>query len=98
KRGIIDRFRSLPMRSWTVLVGHTVADLVRNTISSVIMILVGLAVGFRPTADFMEWLAVFGILLLFTFAMSWLSAIMGLFAKSVEAVQWISFVFIFPIT
>src|SRR3990167_338999 len=98
KRGIVDRFRSLPMRSWTLLVGHTVADLVRNTISSTVMILVGLAVGFRPVASFSEWLAVLGILLLFTFAMSWLSAIMGLLAKSVEAVQWISFVFIFPIT
>lgn len=98
QRGIIDRFRSLPMRSSAVLIGHTVADLVRNTISSIIMILVGLAVGFRPTASISEWLLVFGILLLFTFAMSWLSAILGLFAKSIEAVQWISFVFIFPLT
>jgi ABC-2 type transport system permease protein len=98
KRGIIDRFKSLPMRSSAVLVGHTVGDLVRNTISSVIMILVGLAVGFRPTATWSEWLLVFGILLLFTFAFSWLSAMVGLLAKSVEAVQWVSFVFIFPLT
>jgi ABC-2 type transport system permease protein len=98
QRGIIDRFRSLPMRSSAVLVGHTVADLARNTISSVIMILVGLAVGFRPSANVQEWALVFGILLLFTFAMSWLSAILGLLAKSIEAVQWISFVFIFPLT
>lgn len=97
-RGIIDRFKSLPMRSSAVLIGHTVADLVRNTISAIIMILVGLAVGFRPTASPLEWAGVFGILLLFTFAMSWLSAILGLFAKSVEAVQWMSFVFIFPLT
>lgn len=98
QRGIIDRFRSLPMRSSAVLVGHTVADLVRNTVSSIIMIAVGLLVGFRPTANFWEWVAVFGILLLFTFALSWMSAILGLFAKSIEAVQWISFVFIFPLT
>lgn len=98
QRGIIDRFRSLPMLSSAVFVGHTVADLVRNTISSVIMILVGLLVGFTPTASPADWLMVFGILMLFTFAMSWLSAILGLFAKSVEAVQWISFVFIFPLT
>jgi ABC-2 type transport system permease protein len=97
-KGIVDRFRSLPMFSSAVLIGHTVADLVRNTISSVIMILVGLLVGFRPTATLSEWLIVFGILMLFTFAMSWLSAILGLFAKSIEAVQWISFVFIFPLT
>lgn len=98
KRGIIDRFRSLPMLSSAVLIGHTVADLVRNTVSSVIMILVGLAVGFRPTANVWEWFLVLGIMLLFTFAFSWLSAIMGLLAKSVEAVQWISFVFVFPLT
>lgn len=97
-KGIVDRFRSLPMFSSAVLIGHTVADLVRNTISSVIMILVGLLVGFRPTATLLEWVMVFGILMLFTFAMSWLSAILGLFAKSIEAVQWISFVFIFPLT
>jgi len=98
QRGIVDRFKSLPMLPSAVLVGHTVADLVRNTVSSIIMILVGVAVGFRPEANVAEWALVFAILLLFTFAMSWLSAIMGLFAKSIEAVQWMSFVFVFPIT
>lgn len=98
QRGIVDRFRSLPMLPSAVLVGHTVADLVRNTISSIIMILVGLAVGFRPQANIGEWALVFGILLLFTFALSWLSAIIGLLAKSIEAVQWMTFVFVFPIT
>lgn len=98
QRGIVDRFRSLPMNSSAVLTGHVVADLVRNTISSVIMILVGLLIGFRPTASFTEWLMVLGVMLLFTFAISWLSAIMGLLAKSIEAVQWIGFVIIFPLT
>ena len=98
QRGIIDRFKSLPMLSSAVLIGHTVADLVRNVASGIIMVLVGLLVGFRPTADVWEWLMVLGILLLFTLALSWLSAIMGLLAKSIEAVQWISFVFVFPLT
>lgn len=98
QRGIIDRFRSLPMFSSAVLVGHTVADLVRNTISSVIMVLVGLLVGFRPTASVWEWVLVFGILMLFTFAFSWLSAILGLFAKTIEGVQWLTFVLVFPLT
>jgi ABC-2 type transport system permease protein len=98
QRGIIDRFKSLPMISSAVLIGHTVADLVRNTVSAVIMILVGLAVGFRPNATFWEWVAAFGILLLFTLSMSWISAILGQLARSIEAVQWISFVFIFPLT
>lgn len=98
RRGIIDRFKSLPMVSSTVLIGHVVADLVRNTISATIMILVGLLVGFRPTASFTEWLLALGLLLIFTFALSWLSAIIGLIAKSVEAVQWIGFMFVFPLT
>lgn len=98
QRGIIDRFRSLPMLSSAVLIGHTVADLVRNTVSSFIMIVVGLLVGFRPTATVGEWLLAIGILLLFTLAISWLSAILGLLAKSIEAVQWFSFVAIFPLT
>lgn len=98
QRGIIDRFRSMPMMSSAVLFGHTVADLARNSISTVIIVLVGLVVGFRPTANVVEWVLVFGIVLLFTFALSWLSAIIGLLAKSIEAVQWITFVLVFPLT
>jgi ABC-2 type transport system permease protein len=98
QRGIMDRFRSLPMLSWAVLNGHVVADLVRNTASSIILIGVALLVGFRPKANIGEWAMAFGILLLFTLAISWLSAILGLVAKSIEAVQWFSFVVIFPLT
>jgi ABC-2 type transport system permease protein len=98
QKGIMDRFRSLPMISSAVLIGHTTADLVRNTISSVIMLAVALLAGFRPSASPIEWVAVFGILLLFTYAFSWLSAIIGLLAKSVEGVQWMTFVFVFPLT
>ena len=98
RRGIIDRFRSLPMVSSAVLVGHTVTDLVRNTISTIIMILAGLLVGFRPVANVWDWVMIMGILAIFTFAMSWLSAIMGLVSKTIEGVQWITFVVVFPIT
>ncbi len=98
KRGIIDRFKSLPMASSAVLVGHVAADLFRNIVSSVVLILVGLLIGFRPTASITDWLMALGMLLLFTLAFSWLSAIVGLLAKSVEAVQWMSFMFIFPLT
>ncbi|MEK7218259.1 MAG: ABC transporter permease, partial [Patescibacteria group bacterium] len=62
------------------------------------MILVGILVGFRPTAGAREWLLAAGLLLLFTFAISWFSAILGLLARSVEAVMWIGFMFIFPLT
>lgn len=98
QRGIIDRFRSLPMLSMTVLNGHVVADLVRNTVSTAVMIAVALLVGFRPAASPIEWVYALGILLLFTLAISWLSAILGIVAKSIEGVQWFSFVAIFPLT
>jgi ABC-2 type transport system permease protein len=97
-KGIMDRFRSLPMLSAAMLIGHTTADLVRNLISSIIMVAVAFAVGFRPNATVFEWFAVVGILLLFTYALSWMSAILGLLAKSVEAVQWFGFIFVFPLT
>lgn len=98
KRGIIDRFKSLPIMSSAVMIGHVSADLFRNTISSIVMIAVAFLVGFRPEANFLEWLMIWGIVMLFTFAFSWFSAIMGLLAKSVEAVQWMGFLFVFPLT
>lgn len=98
KRGIVDRFKSLPMVSSAVLTGHVTADLARNLVSSVILILVAAIMGFKPAADQFDWLYIMGILLLFTFALSWVSAIMGLVAKSVEAVQWLGFFIVFPLT
>ena len=98
QKGIIDRFRSLPMSNLAVLNGHVISDLFRNGISTVVMILAGLAIGFRTNADFMDWLLIAGILLLFTLTFSWLSAIMGVLAKSVEGVQWLSFIIVFPLT
>lgn len=98
KNGIVDRFRSLPMSNLAVLNGHVVSDLFRNTISTTVMLLVGLLIGFRAEANFVEWLAIAGILLLFTFSFSWLMVILGVMAKSVEAVQWLTFVIIFPLT
>lgn len=98
KEGIVDRFRSLPMASSALLFGHVTADLVRNVISGVVIVLIGMLVGFRPQATLTEWLLVIGLSLLFTLAISWLSAILGLMVKSLEAAQWIGFVFIFPLT
>ena len=97
-KGIIDRLKSLPIVSSAVMTGHVVADLVRNLISSVVMILVALLVGFRPVASFTDWLLIAGLLVLFTLGFSWLSAVVGLVAKSVEAVQWFGFVLVFPLT
>lgn len=96
--GIVDRFRSLPMAPSALLVGHIVADMIRNIISGIIIIIVGFIVGFRPNASLSEWLLVFGLAMLFTLAISWLSAILGLLVKSLEAAQWMGFVVIFPLT
>jgi ABC-2 type transport system permease protein len=98
QKGIVDRFRSLPMSNLAVLNGHVISDLFRNSISSIVMILAGLVIGFRAHASFTQWLLIAGIVLLFTLAFSWLSAIMGLLAKSVEGVQWLGFVLVFPLT
>lgn len=98
KEGIVDRFKSLPMASSALLIGHITSDLVRNIISGIIIVLVGFAVGFRPNATLTEWLLVILLGLVFSLAISWLSAILGLLVKSLEAAQWIGFVLIFPLT
>lgn len=98
QKGIVDRFRSLPMSNLAVLNGHVVSDLFRNSFSTLVMIVTGLVIGFRSDASFLDWLAIAGILMLFTLAFSWLAAIVGVIAKSVEAVQWLSFIVIFPLT
>jgi ABC-2 type transport system permease protein len=98
QKGIVDRFRSLPMANLAVLNGHVISDLFRNAISTVVMVLTGLVIGFRSNADVVDWVLIAGIILLFTLAFSWLAAIVGVFAKSVEAVQWLSFIIVFPLT
>jgi ABC-2 type transport system permease protein len=98
QKGIMDRFRSLPMSNLAVLNGHVISDMLRNSISTVVMLLAGLVMGFRSSASATDWLLIAGILLLFTLAFSWLAAIVGVLAKSVEAVQWLTFVIIFPLT
>jgi ABC-2 type transport system permease protein len=98
KEGIIDRFRSLPMHNAAVVVGHVISDLFRNVISGVIIVLLGLLIGFRPNASAGEWALVVVLAVLFTLAISSLSAILGLLVKSLEAAQWMGFVIIFPLT
>lgn len=98
QRGIVDRFRSLPMSNLAVLNGHVVSDVFRNAISTLVMLLAGLVIGFRSGASVVDWAYIALILVLFTLAFSWISAIMGIVAKSVEGVQWLTFVIIFPLT
>jgi len=95
--GVMDRFRSLPMLRLAILTGHVVADLCRSLIGMVVMVLVGLVVGFRPSADAKAWVTAIGLTLLVTFALSWVSALLGLLGNSVEAVQQFGIILIVPI-
>jgi ABC-2 type transport system permease protein/oleandomycin transport system permease protein len=98
EKGLIDRFRSLPMAKSAVLTGRTIADLVRTVVVVVIMFLVGILVGFRPTGSVLAILGAVGLMLLVTFAFSWISATMGLLVHSVEAAQSAGFIWLFPLT
>jgi ABC-2 type transport system permease protein len=82
--GIFDRFHSMPIARSAPLWGHVLTSLVSNWISIVVIILVALVMGFRSSAGVLAWLAVAGILTLFILALTWLAAIAGLSAKSVD--------------
>ena len=98
QKGIIDRFRSLPMARSAVLVGRTTSDLLNNFIVLVVMAVVGLTVGWRVNTSFLEGLAGFAVLLFFGYAMSWISATIGLMVRSVEVAQSAGFIWLFPLT
>ena len=98
QKGLVDRFRSLPMARSAVLTGRTIADLVRNMFVVVVMLIVGLLVGFRPEADVTGWAGAMGLMLLLSFAFSWIGATIGLLMRSVEAVQSAGFIWLFPLT
>ncbi|MFI6677832.1 ABC transporter permease [Kribbella sp. NPDC050470] len=93
--GMIDRLRSLPIRSFAVLTGHVTASIARNSVSTAIVILASLAMGFRPVAGLGDWLAAIGLLLLYVLALSWLAAGLGVIAKSVESASTLSFFMLF---
>ncbi|WP_030569081.1 ABC transporter permease [Streptomyces aureocirculatus] len=82
--GIINRFRTMAISRSSVLVGHVVGNVIRTLISLSLVIVVALAVGFRPDAGAVEWLAALGILVALAFALAWISAAMGLGSQSVE--------------
>ncbi|MGH2655769.1 MAG: ABC transporter permease [Actinomycetota bacterium] len=97
-KGIIDRFRSLPMSRSAVLMGRTASDIVYNAISIFVMTITGLIVGWRIHTGAFEAISGFIILLVFAYAVSWIMAYVGLKVSSVEVVQNASFMFIFPLT
>lgn len=93
--GIIDRFRTMPIRSISVITGHVAASLVRNLIATAVVIGVAFLVGFRPSANFAEWLMAFGVIVLFILAFTWLYAAIGLVASSPSAASAYGFALLF---
>jgi len=98
KKGLVDRFRSLPMSRGAVLAGRTLADVGTNVISLAIMIAVGMIAGFSFDAPLTHIVAGIGLMLLFGYAFSWVFAYIGLTASSPEASQSFGFIVIFPLT
>jgi ABC-2 type transport system permease protein len=98
QKGVIDRFRSLPMAPSAVLFGRTLSDVAINIISLVVMALTGLLVGWRIRSSLLEALAGFALLLLFAYAVSWIMAVVGLAVRTPEVVNNASFMVIFPLT
>ena len=96
-KGLIERFRSLPMARSAVLAGRSLADLVRNTFVVTLMCVVGFLVGFRPTTNVLAFLAGVGLLLLLGFALSWLFAIVGLGVRNAESAQAATFPLTVPL-
>ncbi len=97
-RGVIDRFRSLPMSRLAVLSGRTVADAMRGIITNTVIIVMGIIIGFRFQNGLAWALAAFFLVLLFGYAVTWFFAWMGLTLRSVEAVQAATFLPAFPLT
>ena len=95
QRGIFERFHSMPIARSAALWGHVLTSLVSNAISVVVIILVALIMGFRSSAGVLSWLAVAGILALFTLTLTWIAAIAGLSAKSVDGAGAFSYPIIF---
>ncbi|SDY89570.1 ABC transporter efflux protein, DrrB family [Asanoa ishikariensis] len=98
QKGIVDRFRSLPMSRGAVLFGRTSSDLINNVFTVIVMSITGVIVGWRINEGFLRGVAGFAILFLFAYAMSWISAVIGLSVKSVEVAQSAGFIWMFPLT
>jgi ABC transporter DrrB family efflux protein len=97
-KGLIDRFRSLPMARPAVLAGRTLADVVTNLLSVCILVVTGVIIGFSFNASVLEVIAGFGLLLLFGYAFSWVFALVGLLVSSPESANSAGFIAVFPLT
>ena len=95
--GVIDRFRSLPIARSAVLMGRTAADLVTNTLTLIVMLLIGLLVGFRPTQPAYQVVLAFVLVLAFAYVFSWISAFVGVSVRNPETAQSVGFIWVFPL-
>ena len=95
QQGIMERFRSMPIAPSTLLWGHVLTSLVSNALSVGVILLVGVGIGFRSSAGILAWLAVAGILTLFTLALTWVAVIPGLTATSIDGATAFSYPLIF---
>jgi ABC-2 type transport system permease protein len=93
--GIIDRFRAMDVSGASIIAGHVVASVARNLVSTALVFGVGFAIGFRAHATVGQWCGVVGVLVLFMTAISWLSAVGGLYASSPETANGLTFIFMF---
>lgn len=98
KAGVVDRFRSLPVARSAVLLGRTAADMVMNVMTLVVMVLVGVVVGFRPTEPSYDLALAFILVLAFSYVFSWISAFVGLAVRDPETAQSAGFIWVFPLT
>lgn len=98
QKGMIDRFRSLPMSQSSVLTGRTLTDLLRAALAIAIMWVVGMLVGFRPDGGIGGALLAVGLMLLFGFALSWVGVALGALVRTPEALQGLIFAAVFPLT
>ena len=89
--GVVDRFRSLPIARSAVLIGRTAADLATNFVTLLVMLAIGLAVGFRPTQPFYD------VVLAFAYVFSWISAFVGISVRNPETAQSVGFIWVFPL-
>jgi ABC transporter DrrB family efflux protein len=97
-KGIVDRFRSLPMSRAAVVTGRTLSDAIRNVVVILIMLTAGYAIGFRFQDGILSAVELVAVVVLFGFSISWAFALIGMSVKDSETAQLASFVFIFPLT
>jgi ABC transporter DrrB family efflux protein len=97
-KGLIDRFRSLPMARAAVLAGRTLADVMTNLLSVCVLVITGVIIGFSFNASVLDVIAGFGLLLLFGYAFSWVFALVGLLATTPESANSVGFIAVFPLT